>query len=477
MALDPLAYAKILEGKPYGSYAILAPDLSEEEKKLLEALTLVLSGKKSLNQLDLSFLGEKREDFVTLVRESILKIPPRKLYSPQELLAIAEDLHEDLKVIGFEEPFISIKAVYDGLGLGDLEFPLYDPSIEEILVNGRKSTFLYHGELGYLEGELNFDLREVARRLLRYLGKGSSLIDGHLPDGSRINVVLEPVSDVGTSITIRKFKRRRLSLLDIIKRGTMSTELAAYLWLLIEGMGVVPHNLIVAGNTGGGKTTTLNALLDLVPLNERIISIEDTRELSLLHPNWVPLSKEYDDVALEDLLINALRMRPDRIVVGEVRGREAETLLAAMNVGHAGMGTIHANSARDSIRRLTSPPMEVPREMLPVLNLVLVQHRIRTPKGYVRRVTEVAEIAPLEGGVNIARTFVWDPSTDEIKRTEIPSALIDKMSEYLSLSKKKIQEELRRRQKIIEYALKENLDRLKFISLVNSYYLNPSGVK
>ncbi len=476
MTIDPRNYVAVLEGKPYGRYVIRVPELSEREKKLLQLLRSVLSGEKSLNQVDLSFLGEYRDDFVTLVRDDLRKVPPRRFFTSEELISVAESFFEDLKVVGVENPYIALKAVFDAYGLGDIEFPLYDPDIEEILINGTKNpSFVYHSSEGYLEAKLDFDLRRITRKLLHYFGRPAShIVDGHLPNGSRVNIALEPVSERGTSISIRKFRRMRLTLLDIIRNGTMSVDVAAYLWLLLEGMGVVPHNLIVAGNTGGGKTTTLNALLDLVPFNERIITIEDTRELNLLHPNWVALTKEYDDVELRDLLIGALRMRPDRIVVGEVRGPEAETLLAAMNVGHSGMGTLHANSARDTLRRLSSPPMNVPEEMLPVLNLVVVQHRLRMPgKGTIRRVTEVVELAPLEGSVNTAVIFRWDPSTDKIKRTDIPSTLIDRMSEYLHVSKSRIAKELEKRKKILTYAINARLDRVKFVSLVNSYYVNP----
>ena len=479
MSIDPLRYVAVLENVPYGSYVVVPPDLDERSKRVLRLLSSVLSGERSLNQLDLDFLGESKEDFVLLVRESIRKVPPKKLFTPSELLSIAEDLYEDLQVIGIEEPYVALKSVYDAYGLGDIEFALYDPAVEEVMINGEKNPpFVYHSRFGHLEAKLSFDLRRITLRLVKYLGRSSNILDGHLPDGSRVSVVLEPVSERGTSITIRKFRRMRLTLLDIIRNGTISLEAAAYLWFLLEGMGTVPHNVIVSGNTGGGKTTTLNALIDLLPLTERIITIEDTRELSLVHPNWVALTSEYNGTTLQDLLRGALRMRPDRIVVGEVRGPEAETLLAAMNVGHSGMGTLHANSARDTIRRLVSPPMSVPEEMLPVLNLIVVQHRLRIPgKGIVRRVTEIVELAPLEGGVNLATVFRWDPSTDRLERTDIPSTLIDRMSEYLNVSKSSVKKEIERRKEVLREALKSNLDRARFISLVNSYYVRLSGDK
>ena len=255
--------------------------------------------------------------------------------------------------------------------------------------------------------------------------------------------------------------------MDIIEKGTISPTAAAYLWLAIDGLGASPFNLIVAGNTGGGKTTTLNALLDLVPLSERIITIEDTRELSLLHRNWVPLVRDRN-TTMDDLLRNALRMRPDRIVVGEVRGPEAETLLTAMNVGHSGMGTLHANSARDTIRRLTSPPMEVPQAMIPVINIIIVQHRLRLEgKGVVRRVVEICEVFPGETNVSLSQIYKWDPSKDLLQPTGIPSRLLDQLSDYLHIPKRNLLSELKRREKIITEAVRKKLSRKEFFYMIN----------
>ena len=470
-----MKYVRAVPGEPYGEYKVTPPPLDDVENRLIDVMIDVFSGKCSLHDTDLSFLGESREDFIVLLRDFLKGIKPRPLYRREELDQMISDLIDSLVIIGVKEPFVAIKSVFHGFGLGDLEFPLYDEDIEEVEVNGSKSTFVYHRHLGYLEAKLSFDINSLVRRIRRLSSSSSPIIDVKLPDGERANVVLPPFSEGGPSVTIRRFNRRFYNLVSLLKRNTLTPELLAYLWLLIEGMGVLPHNLIVAGNTGGGKTTTLNALLDLIPFSERIITIEDTRELSLVHPNTVHLVAE--DGNLDLLLRTALRMRPDRIVVGEVRGKEAETLLAAMNVGHSGYGTLHANSARDVIRKLTTPPMDVPPPMLGVLNLIVVQHRMRVPeKGVIRRVVSVAEVIPSEGGVSLSEVFRWDPKGDVIRRTSVPSSLLDRMSESLGLSKKDLLSELKIREKILRFALSQNMDRPRLISLVNTYYHHPERV-
>ncbi|MEM2192777.1 MAG: ATPase, T2SS/T4P/T4SS family, partial [Candidatus Hadarchaeales archaeon] len=183
-----------------------------------------------------------------------------------------------------------------------------------------------------------------------------------------------------------------------------------------DGLGVKPANLIISGGTGSGKTTTLNAAVNFVPARERIISIEDTAELQLPHKHWIRLETRppnvegKGEITMNDLVKNTLRMRPDRIVVGEVRGAEAHTMFVAMNTGHDGcMGTLHANSASETISRLMEPPMSVPAIMIPALDLIIMQNRIyHRQKGSIRRVTEVAEITGVEEGQpQLSRIFKW----------------------------------------------------------------------
>ncbi len=397
-----------------------------------------------------------RDDFEELMRDFLRGVDPNKLYSLDELLRMGEELYETLKVLGVDNEYISLYSVFDAIGLGEVTFYLYDEKVEEVMVNGyRNPVFVYRAAMGSLRTNV-VPGGSLDRWVKRLSGRSREKIIDTSLDDMRISIVREPLSDEGPAITIRKHRKVLLDLVELMRRNTITPELVSYLWLLLEGLEVSPFNMIVAGNTGGGKTTTLNALLYLVPLDERIVVIEDTREIVVPHPNRVYLTTEGTDNSLMDLLIASLRMRPDRIVVGEVRGKEAVTLLAAMNVGHRAMGTIHANSAADTLNRLENPPMNVPESMLGALNLVVVQHRIRTPRGTIRRVTEVAELYNIGDRINMGVTFSWNPDTDKIERTTIPSHLIDKMAEYTHIPKKRLLEELERRESFLDGVVKRN---------------------
>lgn len=457
--MDPLDYIRIVEE---GRYLLVPPSLSEAEQEVLKILTEALEGKGSLSELN--------EDLASLLREDIKTFPMKRLYTPSELLSMARKLRATLSLFGINNPYIPLKSVYDAFGLSDLEFLMADPSLEEIEVNGSNNIFVFHREYGHLRTNIVLTkLKDVVRRVERWIGKNKKLMDGRLPDGSRINIVLPPISKEPV-LTIRKFGRQRLTMVDILRSGTLTPEAAAYVWLLLDGMGVLPHNVIISGNTGSGKTTTLNAFLDLLPLTERIILIEDTRELEVLQPNSVALASENTGLEIEELLVNALRMRPDRVVVGEVRGREAYTLLAAMNVGHSGMGTLHANSSSDTLRRLSSPPMGVPEEMLHAINLIIVQHRFRYRGKLVRRVIEITEVVPVEGGIGLNRIFKWNAESDTLIRTGTPSSHLDKLPDILGIPKQEIFSEVERRKMLLEEAVKRDLDRRSLIELVNRYY-------
>jgi len=241
-----------------------------------------------------------------------------------------------------------------------------------------------------------------------------------------------------------------MSVVDLIANNTISSQLAAFLWVMVEGMGVEPMNLIVTGGSGSGKTTTLNALSTFIKYPERIISIEDTLELKLgLRENWVqmeskPKMKGQEEVTMDDLLKNAMRMRPDRLIVGEVRGKEAETLFIAMDTGHRGcMGTLHSNSAKEMVLRLRSEPMSVPEALISLLNLVIVQYRIYVKgKGVERRILSVTEVSSMEKKALLSNIYEWDRSTDNIKRTDVPMRLIELIAEKTLKSKREVEREI-----------------------------------
>jgi flagellar protein FlaI len=240
-----------------------------------------------------------------------------------------------------------------------------------------------------------------------------------------------------------------LSIVDLINFGTLTTELAAFLWTAVEGERNYPLNILVIGGASSGKTTTLNTMTSFVPAEERIIAIEDTLELTFPNrKNVVRMESRHgtgdlQEITMNDLLINALRMRPDRLIMGEVRGPEAESLFNAMNVGHSAMGTLHANSPGECVARLTNPPMNVAVNMMPLVDLIVVQHKLRSKEGLRRRITQVVEVMRSEVGVSFSEIFIYDPKEDRTVRTDVPSQKDEKLA---NLSGIKVSELKRKRE-------------------------------
>jgi len=301
------------------------------------------------------------------------------------------------------------------LGLGAIEALLKDPTVSEIMVTGCQTVVVERQ--GKLEStDLRFgsevDLRTVIDRIVTPLGRrvdeSMPLCDARLADGSRVNIVLPPLALDGPTLTIRKFSQKKWTLADLARMGSMTTEMQVYLESAVKSR----KNIVVSGGTGSGKTTLLNALSSAIPDHERIVTIEDAAELRLQKPHVVrlearpPNAEGQGEIPIRRLVMNALRMRPDRIIVGECRGGEALDMLQAMNTGHDGsLTTLHANSPRDAMGRLETLvlmagialPVRVVREQIRSGVQVIVQQS-RQPDGS-RRVISITEITGMEGDV------------------------------------------------------------------------------
>ncbi len=376
------------------------------------------------------------------------------------------------------------------VGYGLLEPLLKDESLEEVMVIGTgKSVYANHSKYGICKTNIAFDDEESVARILeriaasvgRRIDKSSPLLDARLHDGSRVNATIPPISIDGPTLTIRKFKEDPLTLVDLVNFNTLSTDVGAYLWYTCEGAGIKPSNVLVAGGSGSGKTTTLNCLASFVPDTERIITIEDTAELRLPALHWVRLETKppnvdgVGEVTMDDLVKNTLRMRPDRVIVGEVRGPEARTLFTAMNTGHDGsMGTLHSNSAKETITRLTNPPMSVPHIMMPALDLIIMENKIYHNGVTVRRITEIAEVSD-EGGegeesVALNIVYQWNPKTDKLESTDIPSVLKQKLARIQGIDIKDLEGEIQRRKKVLDYMCEKKITNIKDVGKVFSRY-------
>jgi flagellar protein FlaI len=416
----------------------------------------------------------------------ILDVVKRKRIFKDEILKILIERFPE--VPNTKMNIIAGMVVEEMVGYGRIHPLLEDENLEEIMVVGASSpVYVYHKKHGACEtnivfnsmGEVENIAEKIARDVQRRIDRSSPILDARLPDGSRVNITIPPISLDGVSLTIRKFNRDPITVIDLISYDTITSELAAFLWTCIDGLGFSPNNLIVAGGTASGKTATLNALLVFVPKMERIITIEDTAELYLEHKNRVRLETRppniegRGEVTMDDLMKNALRMRPDRIIVGEVRGSEAKTMFTAMNTGHDGsMGTLHANTAHDVLTRLTNPPMDVPDTMIPALDLVIMQEKyFDRKKGVIRRVSEVSELTIGEaGGVQENSVFRWNPNTDKITTTGIPSRTQFKLENAARMLNTDFKGELASRKKFLEGLVSEGIRKFDDIqSRVSEY--------
>ncbi len=381
-------------------------------------------------------------------------------------------------------------------GYGMLGPLIRDDNLEEIMVNGIEiPVFVIHRKHGMCITNIKYENHEEIGELIGWLSRNAGreinektpLLDGHMPDGSRANVVISPASPKGPVITIRRFKRTPFTILDLIEEGSISSELSAFLWVCAEGFGMHPCNILIAGGSGSGKTTLLNSLMMFVPQYERVITIEDTLELNFdFLKNWVALEaspsliERIGGIDMQTLVENSLRMRPDRVIVGEVRGKEAETLFVAMDIGLNGsMGTIHSNNAKETTIRLTSDPMNLPVRMFPLLDLIVVMNRYYDKnKGLTRRIVEVGEIAGLEGEVvQIGQIYRFNPKMDIISRTEYPILLTEKIARRCRLKNNQVNMEILKRKMVLETMIKKGIRREEdVIRVFQEYSKNSNAV-
>ncbi len=443
-------------------------------------------------------LGEIRENLVDLAISSGENFQPneKKLLNDIKTF-LFERISSDYPNNNISNEYLdrlSLKFLRDIIGYGKIDSIIQDDELEEIMIIGtNKPVFVYHRKYGMMKTNIIYDdeqelldlIDSMARQINRRIDKESPILDGRLSDGSRINATIPPVSADGPSLTIRKFKKDPLTIIDLINSKTISIELAAFFWLCFDGLGVKSANAIISGGTSSGKTTTLNALCSFINPKERIITIEDTLELQIPHEHVIRMETRPANVegkgelTMNDLVKNSLRQRPDRIIVGEVRGSEAITLFTALNTGHSGFGTLHSNSARETITRLTTKPMSVPQIMIHAIDFIIMQNRIYTPSGVsYRRISEVAEIVGVEEGViQLNKIFEWNPEMDTIDNISVSSKTLTQIANLSGQSLYELQKEIENREIVLNHMVTHNLHRISEVNAVlELYYANPQKV-
>ncbi|MCB9362257.1 Flp pilus assembly complex ATPase component TadA [Candidatus Woesearchaeota archaeon] len=392
-----------------------------------------------------------------------------------ELSDIFPDLNEgDLKM------FVNYILV-TSLGLGDVEFLLKDANLEEIVINNAyEPIWVYHRKYGWLKTNIILGNEKKIRHFATIGGRVvdknitnlEPLLDGHLESGDRFNATLSPVSTKGNTITIRKFAEKPWTVVDLIRAGSLNREAAAMMWLVIQ----YEMSVLIVGGTGSGKTSALNVFSVFIPPNQRIISIEDTRELTLANTlHWVPMKTRPANpegkggVSMLDLIVNTLRMRPDRILFGEIRKKEeAETLFEAMHTGHSVIATFHANNSEEAQQRLTSRPIDLPKMMLSSLSFIMVLNRNR--RTGQRVLLQMAEVTR-EGNFHVTKEF--DYADNKLKDVTEPVHLYKNLDLYAGLSRKQVDEDIKEKSTILKRLVDINLNEMHELGLlISTYYTN-----
>lgn len=451
-------------------YTIIEPTLSETDKKNFEIIKklLITELSVSLSEIKTKHSAEMKltKKISHLIKKYNLEIPSKNLSK------------------------ITYYAIRDFIYLGKIEPLMRDHMVEEISCDGTNiPLYIWHREFESIPTNILFEtdkeLNNFARKVSYISGKHVSManpiVDAALPDGSRINLTLgHEITKRGSTFTIRRFRADPITIVDLIKFQTMSADIAAYLWYVAEKNST----MLVAGGTASGKTTALNALASFIRPGQKIVTIEDTQELNLPHENWIPAVSRQNftdgqigEINQYDLLRAALRQRPDIIIVGETRGREAYTLFQAMATGHGGFSSIHADSVEATLTRLASSPMDIPKTLIAnTLDLIYLQLKLRVKDKSVRRVIQISEIAGLDertGEIRTHEIFKWDPHTDTHTYGG-DSIVLNKIKERHGESDEQINYELSKRKLAIEWMVKNNIREHKEVSNnIREFYADP----
>jgi flagellar protein FlaI len=449
-------------------YDVEISSLSKTTEYILEKIRQELIKRVSLGLVDLTDIKK-----ATLVEDRF-----------KEYIAILIDKYfpdADENTKSFLKTYLIAKA----LGLGSIEILMNDELLEEIVINqADEPVWVYHKKHGWLK--TNIMLRDeeqikhyasiIGRKVGRQISVLEPLLDAHLNEGDRVNATISPISTAGNTITIRKFSRDPWTITKFIRARTMDTEAAALIWLAMQ----YEMSALVVGGTASGKTSALNVLANFFPPNQRIISIEDTREIRLpKYLHWVPMNTRLPnaegkgEINMGHLLVNSLRMRPDRILVGEVRRqREAETLFEAIHTGHSVYATFHANNAIEAVERLTNPPINVPKIMLPAISLIIVQFRNR--RTGARRTFQIAEILS-NSEPNILMQY--DGKKDKLVHQNKSKSLFASLKLYTGMDDANIRKDLKEKVMVLHYMDKLDITSVDGVGrVIAEYYTNKENL-
>lgn len=472
---EPYTYVRIIynEAKSEYVYEGIEPQLTGRERETMNYL-------KDTLKMTLGYDWEEMSD------------KDRREYLEENLGAIIKS--RGMRINPIAEDKLRYYILRDFVGYGPIDLLIEDERVEDTSCDGIDiPLFIFHKKYESIktsvifedEDELNSFVILLGQRCGRQVSVSQPILDGTSIEGHRIQATYsKEVTTRGASFTIRRYKEKPFTPVDLLNFHSGSPEMVAYLWIAVEH----GESMIIAGGTASGKTATLNSMMLFIPPTAKIVSIEDTREINLPHENWIPGvtrtgageigadGKAAGGVDMYDLVRAALRQRPNYIMVGEVRGKETYTMFQAMATGHTTYATMHADSVKSMVHRLENPPISCPRILLSALNNVIIQKHARVGSSVVRRIIEMVEIVGFEPETNelITNTvFEWDQATDSFLYKG-HSFLYDKIQEMKGLTSDEMREEVERRIEIIQYMVKKNMtDFLELGSLVSSYYKEP----
>ena len=456
-------------------YVVSEPKLSGEEIKLKNDLTELFKLLADVPVFDAD--EEKRRDALIESLEQIIR--DNKIKVPDE-----------------SKDRIFYYLVRDFVGYGRIDILMKDEDIEDISCDGSAvPVFVYHRKYQSIESNVKFkdskELDSFVVRLAQICGKQISIyapiVDGKLPDGSRLQATLSKTVTNESTFTIRRFREDPLTPIDLIENNTMSVEMAAYFWLAIENGA----SILFCGGTASGKTSTLNALSLFIPFSHKIVSIEDTREVNLPHKNWIAgttregfssaeSEKTGKDIDMFDLIRAGLRQRPRVIIVGEVRGREAYSLFQAMATGHTSYATVHASSIHALIQRLENPPISLPRALLTSLDIIVFINAIPMGKKMVRRITSVTEIIKMDPDTRqliFMQPFTWVSKVDDRFESSGTSKILTNIRMANEWTEEQLQKEIDNRIKVLNWMRKHRIRNYQEVgAIISAYYKDSDEV-
>lgn len=470
---EPYAYIRVTYDTSTHEYTyhVIEPVLTPGERDLFQEIR-----ERLFETLNITCRNLSREEARRVLRDAVN--------------TIIADYGIRLDPVGREKVLYQVEKEFLGDGL--IDPIMHDKYVEDISCDGVGSAiFVYHTtyeslrtNLVYTDAaDLDSFVTKLAQRAGKYISIAEPMLDATMNDGSRIQMTLgSEVTAHGSTFTIRKFRDEPITPTDLIEWHTFSPLGIAFLWLAVEN----GKSCIFAGGTASGKTTTLNAISLFIPPLAKIITLEDTRELKLPHPNWIPSvtrdSFSQDgrgEIDMYELLRAALRQRPEYLLVGEVRGREALTLFQAMSTGHVTYATMHADSVASAVHRLENPPIGVPRNMLSALDLMSIQVQARVGGQRIRRnkhLIEILDVDPRTNELITNEVFRWHPVTDEIRYSG-KSYILEQIMEDRGWSEERMREELKRRQEVLEWMRIKKIRHYQDVSkILISYFRDPEAV-